>query len=104
MRGASMTGAPEITRTTPLRLAKAGALAFPDGGMMASSLRRAHDRGRRVTEFVTGKEHATLNAIDRVRKRCRAQPKAPPRPRRCPPQRRGPHRHRRAIGQPVARV
>ncbi|WP_284209519.1 excisionase [Methylorubrum aminovorans] len=66
----------EIARTTPLRLADAAALAFPNGGMTVSGLRRERDRGRLVTEFVAGKEYTTLDAIDRMRKLCRAQPRA----------------------------
>lgn len=60
----------KIEADTPLRLATAAALAFPNGGMTASGLRRERDRGRLVTEFVAGKEFTTLADIERMRKLC----------------------------------
>lgn len=41
----------EITDDTPLRLAVAAALAYPDGSMTASGLRRERDAGRLVVEL-----------------------------------------------------
>lgn len=64
-----------LTDDTPLRLDRAAALAFPQGGMSASGLRRERDRGNLVTEIVAGKEFTTLAAIRAMREKCRAQPK-----------------------------
>lgn len=46
----------EIGPDTPLRLAVAASLAFPDGSMTASSLRREGARGRLVVERIAGKD------------------------------------------------
>jgi hypothetical protein len=51
---------PEINRIdpeTPLRLAVAAALAYPDGSMTASGLRREAKRGRLVIERTAGKDY-----------------------------------------------
>lgn len=61
----------EITDDTPLRLAVAAALAYPDGSMTASGLRRERDAGRLVTELTAGKEFTTLADIGRMRELCR---------------------------------
>lgn len=49
----------------PLRLSVAAAVAFPDGSMVPSSLRREANRGRLVIERVAGKDFATLANIER---------------------------------------
>jgi hypothetical protein len=41
-----MTDSSQITDDTPLRLARAAAIAFPDGSMSAGGLRVEADRGR----------------------------------------------------------
>lgn len=68
----------EITDDTPLRLAVAAALAYPDGSMTASGLRKERDTGRLVTELTAGKEFTTLADIGRMRELCRR--KVEPRP------------------------
>jgi hypothetical protein len=70
----------QITQTdigpdTPLRLKRAAELAFPGGGMTASGLRKERDRGSLVTEIVAAKEYTTLRHIERMREKCRAQPR-----------------------------
>src|SRR5215831_10968511 len=65
----------EISATTPLRLAVAAALAYPDGSMTASGLRREAARGRLVIERTAGKDYTTLAAIERMRELCRKLPK-----------------------------
>jgi len=47
---ASLPPPEKITPDTPLRLEIAAALAFPDGSMTASGLRREAERGRLVIE------------------------------------------------------
>jgi hypothetical protein len=59
----------------PLRLKDAAAIAFPQGGMTVSGLRRERDKGRLVIERIAGKEYTTLAAIAEMRKLCRAQQK-----------------------------
>ena len=60
---------------TPLRLNVAAALAYPDGSMTASGLRREAGRGRLIIERTAGKDYTTLAAIERMRSLCRVQPK-----------------------------
>src|SRR5262245_20677231 len=55
----------------PLRLEVAAALAFPDGSMTASGLRKEASRGRLVIERIAGKDYTTLSAIDEMRELCR---------------------------------
>ena len=66
-----------ISDDTPLRLAIAADLAFPDGSMKASSLRYEAARGRLVIERIAGKDYTTLANIARMRELCRLQPKEP---------------------------
>ena len=61
----------DIRPNTPLRLDVAAALAYPDGSMTASGLRREVKRGRLVIERTAGKDYTTLAAIDRMRELCR---------------------------------
>src|SRR5258707_42894 len=65
----------KITPDTPLRLGVAAALAFPDGSMTASGLRREAERGRLVIERVAGKDFTTLANIERMRQLCRVPQK-----------------------------
>jgi hypothetical protein len=58
---------------TPLRLAVAAALAYPDGSMAASGLRREASRGRLVIERTAGKDYTTLASIERMRVLCREE-------------------------------
>src|SRR5579862_9898485 len=61
----------QIRPNTPLRLSAAAALAFPDGSMTASGLRRECARGRLVVERIAGKDYTTLANIERMRELCR---------------------------------
>jgi hypothetical protein len=65
----------QIEPDTPLRLAVAAALAYPDGSMTASGLRKEAGRGRLVIERTAGKDYTTLAAIAEMRKLCRQSPK-----------------------------
>ena len=58
---------------TPLRLRIAAALAFPDGSMTASGLRREAARRRLVIERIAGKDYTTLANIERMRELCRVE-------------------------------
>jgi hypothetical protein len=62
---------PEINSETPLRLKTAVRLAFPDGGMSVSGLRREAAKGHLAIETIAGKQFTTLNAIREMRKQCR---------------------------------
>ena len=61
---------------TPLRLDVAAQLAFPDGSMTASGLRREGRRGHLVIERIAGKDFTTLHHIEDMRLKCRDQQKA----------------------------
>lgn len=60
-----------VSPTTPLRLAVAAALAFPDRSMTESGLRREHARGRLIVERIAGKLYTTLADIQKMRELCR---------------------------------
>ena len=65
-----------ITSTAPLRLDVVAQLAFPDGSMTASGLRREGRRGHLVIERIAGKDFTTLQHIEDMRLKCRNQQKA----------------------------
>src|SRR5690348_11126010 len=65
----------DLADSVPLRLDAAAKVAFPDGSMTASGLRREAQRGRLVIERVAGKDYTTLAAIKDMRERCRVAPK-----------------------------
>jgi Outer membrane protein beta-barrel domain len=65
----------KIGPDTPLRLATAAVLAYPDGSMTASGLRKEAKRGRLVIERTAGKDYTTLHNIEHMRELCRQQPK-----------------------------
>lgn len=67
----------QVADTMPIRLSVAAELAFPDGSMGASGLRREAARGRLAVERIAGKDYTTLRAIEEMREKCRVQPKAP---------------------------
>jgi hypothetical protein len=67
----------EIRPDTPLRLSVAAQLAFPDGSMTASGLRREGARGRLVIERIAGKDYTTLANIERMRELCRVEVRGP---------------------------
>lgn len=62
---------------TLLRLAEAARLAFPDGSMTESGLRRERDRGRLTVWRVANKEYTTLSAIRGMLDQCRVTPSPP---------------------------
>src|SRR5262249_30194553 len=75
---------PEVTNKlafadqhVPLRLATAARIAFPDGSMTASGLRREARKGRLVVERIANKDYTTLEAIARMRELCRVQAREP---------------------------
>jgi hypothetical protein len=85
MAGVIMT-LPATSPETLLRLRDAARLAFPDGSMTESGLRRERDRGRLVVWLVANKEYTTLSSIREMLDQCRVHPsqracasKAPPR-------------------------
>jgi len=67
----------DVAPDTPLRLSVAAALAFPDGSMTASGLRREGVRGKLVIERIAGKDYTTLGNIERMRELCRVEVKVP---------------------------
>ena len=66
----------QIADDTPLRLDVAAALAYPDGSMTASGLRREAARGRLVIERTAGKDYTTRTAIREMRRLCQLSVKA----------------------------
>src|SRR5260370_26716398 len=68
---ASIPSPEQVTPDTPLRLEIAATIAFPDGSMTASGLRREAQRGRLVIERIAGKDYTTLAHINRMRELCR---------------------------------
>jgi hypothetical protein len=62
---------------TPLRLDVAAALAYPDGSMTASGLRREAGRGRLVIERTAGKDYTTLRYIEQMRELYRVEARVP---------------------------
>jgi hypothetical protein len=74
---ASVPPPEQVTPDTPLRLEIAAAIAFPDGSMTASGLRREAERGRLVIERIAGKDFTTLANIERMRQLCRVEARAP---------------------------
>jgi hypothetical protein len=65
-----------VTPDTPLRLDVIASLAFPDGSMTKSGLRREITRGNLVCELIAGKHYTTLHAINEMRSKCRDKRKA----------------------------
>lgn len=64
-----------ITDQTPLRLERALEVAFPEGGMTVSGLRKERDRGTLVVVMIAGKEFTTLADIREMMTRCRERQK-----------------------------
>jgi hypothetical protein len=50
-------------------------MAFPDGSMTASGLRREAHRGRLIIERIAGKDYTTLDNIEEMRRLCRVEVK-----------------------------
>lgn len=66
-----------VADDTPLRLDAAAKLAFPDGSMTVSGLRREAKRGRLVVERIAGKDYTTLAYINQMREQCRIEARGP---------------------------
>lgn len=64
-----------VSAHTPIRLSTAAMMAFPDGTMTASGLRREGARGRLIVERIAGKDYTTLEYIERMRTLCRVEAK-----------------------------
>src|SRR5262249_42481757 len=77
MKRAQMPLPDQIASDAPLRLDVAAALAYPDGSMTASGLRKEARRGRLVIERTAGKDYTTLRNIERMREQCRVELKPP---------------------------
>jgi hypothetical protein len=60
-----------VNNDAPLRLARAAEIAFPDGSMTASGLRKEAAKGRLVIERIANKDYTTLAAIADTRAACR---------------------------------
>jgi hypothetical protein len=76
--GAGVTSTPPVFDVdAPLRLSKAAAIAFPDGSMTKSGLRREAARGRLVIQRIAGKDYTTLRAIGDMVKLCTVAAKQP---------------------------
>jgi hypothetical protein len=67
----------DVARDAPIRLGIAARLAFPDGSMKISGLRREAARGRLVVERIAGKDYTTLAHIERMRTLCRRKVNRP---------------------------
>ena len=63
--------------SAPLRLNLAAKIAFPDGSMSASGLRREGAKGRLILERIANKDYTTLEAIRTMRELCRLPTKEP---------------------------
>jgi hypothetical protein len=83
VRARKATGRPKlvpspdtITPTTPLRLEIAARIAFPDGSIGVSGLRREIQRGSLRAEMIARKQFTTLADIETMRKKCAVPTKA----------------------------
>src|SRR6266852_5979434 len=63
----------DIAPNTPIRLKRAATLAFPDGSMTISGLRKEIKRGTLEFERIAGKDYTTLANIERMRELCRVE-------------------------------
>src|SRR5216683_7313523 len=68
---------PEINDETPLRLAVAAQLAFPDGSISVGSLRGEIAAGRLDASKIAGKHFVTMRAIREMTEKCRVIRKVP---------------------------
>ena len=67
----------DVTDDMPLRLDLAARLAFPDGSIGLSGLRREAARGNLEVFRIAGKHMTTLRAIREMLERCRVKPSQP---------------------------
>jgi hypothetical protein len=78
MRVATMSTVTSVPNTDPhalLRLEAAARIAFPDGSVKASALRREALAGRLVIYRIANKDFTTITDIKEMTKRCRVQAK-----------------------------
>ncbi len=68
---------PDLGHDVLARLDVIAGLAFPDGSIGVSSLRREAARGRLTLWRVAGKDMTTLNEVRSMIERCRVQPSLP---------------------------
>jgi hypothetical protein len=64
-----------VSKDAPLRLDTAAEMAFPDGSMSASGLRREAAKGHLIVERIAGKDYTTLAAVEEMRRLCRIEQK-----------------------------
>src|SRR5215212_944809 len=76
MPSSSQLAERKIEPNTPLRLAVAAEIAFPDGSMTASGLRKEARRGRLTIERIAARDYTTLANIEKMRELCRVDPRA----------------------------
>src|ERR1700683_2135915 len=67
MKGRPLPPRHQIEPDTPLRLAVAAALEFPDGSMTASGLRREAAHGRLQIWRIAGKDYTTIAGLTEMR-------------------------------------
>jgi hypothetical protein len=67
----------DVAKDDPLRLDVAARLAFPDGSMTASGLRKEHKRERLVIMRIANKDYTTLANIEKMRELCEVPQKDP---------------------------
>lgn len=65
----------QVTPNTILRLADAARLAFPDGSITVTSLRREAAKGHLTVWRIAGKDMTSLAEIERMKDRCRVNAK-----------------------------
>jgi hypothetical protein len=65
-----------VADDAPLRLEVAARLAFPDGSMKISGLRKERDAGRLSVSRIAGRDYTTLADIRRMIQLCRREEKA----------------------------
>jgi hypothetical protein len=73
--GRKLTVPDNITASTMLRLETAARIAFPDGSLSLSAMRREAARGRLTTYRIAGKDFTTLADIEELKTTCRVQAK-----------------------------
>jgi hypothetical protein len=66
-----------IERYQPIRLETAVKIAFPDGSVTVSALRKQIKCGRLIAWEIAGKHLTSLNEIERMVEKCRVTPNLP---------------------------
>lgn len=60
----------KLSRTSPLRLKTAAAIAFPEGGVTENGLRNLIHRGLLQAELISGRYFTTIAYIEEMRSKC----------------------------------